>query len=119
MNTKYIASAVLAGAIIIGGFAVFTNTSNGQTIKVTDDGVKPVDVQKIVITQTATKSVVTPVFEGTLSDLVNEELPRLYRQRDEINSQITAKEALRDQIQAELNKLPARSVAVDAEVIPK
>lgn len=119
MSNKYINSAILAGAIIIGGFAIFTSTSNGQTVKITDDGIRPVDVQKVVITKTETKETITTVFDGTLSDLVNEQLPRAIKIRDDAIAEVARIQALITATQTELDKLPARSVAESVEVIPE
>lgn len=111
MSNKYKNVAIGLGAVIIGGFAIFTFQANGQTIQISDDGKNPVSIQKVVITKTETKGVVQ--FEGTLSDIVNETLPRLYKQRDEIQAEITKYEALRDTVTIELNKLPERSVGAE------
>jgi len=92
-----------------------------ETIKINDTGdVK--QVLKVVVTETETipEKVVEHIkFDGTLSDLVNEELPRLQREKENLEAQviakqaeITAKELLRDKIQVELNKLPVKEVII-------
>lgn len=110
MNQKTKNAGIALGAVVVGAFLVFNvQLSNGQTIKITDDGVAPVDVQKVVVKTTVTKEVTTVDFEGTLSDMVNEILPNLRAQRSKIDADIARYEALRDKVQTEVNKLPARS----------
>lgn len=87
-----------------------------EQINVHDDGVTPLDKVKIVISTTETKEITTTDFDGTLSDLENETLPHLYKQRDSILAEIARYEALKDKVQTEVDKLPPREIAVEEVV---
>lgn len=82
-------------------------------IHIADDSSKAVEHLKIKVETRETKQIVTPVFDGTLSDLVNEQLPKLYRGRDDILAQILSLENLKSTIETELQKLPPREVKVE------
>lgn len=103
MSNTYKSIAVGLGAVIIGGFAIFSNTSNGQTITVTDDGKKILENIEVRITEPKT----ILVFNGTLGN-VDAILDTLYKQRSAINTEIVKHEAIRATMVAELDKLPAR-----------
>lgn len=93
-----------------------------ETINIENTG-DAKEVLKVVITETETvpEKVVEHVkFDGTLSDLVNEELPRLLKEKESLEAQVVAKqveidakEALRDKIQVELDKLPVVKEVVE------
>lgn len=98
------------GGLIVGGAMVIGagNISASPVIQVTDDGLRPRDQQKVLITTTETKEVVETTFDGTLSDITKEILPSLYKERDRIATEITKYEDLRDTVQEEVDKLPTR-----------
>lgn len=119
MNKTNIATGV--GGVILGTIMVFSSTVGGQTlgvqtVDIDDDGTSPKNVQRVTVITTETKEVVTSDFEGTLSDLSNEILPRLYAERDAILAEIAKYEALKTRVQTEVNKLPVREVPVEEPV---
>lgn len=97
-----------------------------ETININDTGSEK-EILKITITEDETipERVVTHTkFEGTLSDLINEEIPRLEREKAALEAQVTAKQAEIDQklalkakVEIELDKLPVRNVKELSEEI--
>jgi len=91
-----------------------------EKIDINDTGDEK-EVLKVIVSEPETipEKVVEHIrFDGTLSDLVNEQLPRLQKEKQALEDQviakqaeITAKELLRDKIQIELDKLPIRKEA--------
>lgn len=86
-----------------------------ETIEINDDGGSK-EVLKVTIQEVKTVEQTDVKFDGTLSDLSNETLPRLYAQRDAILAEIAKYEALVTKIQVELNKLPVREVVAEGVV---
>jgi predicted nucleic acid-binding Zn-ribbon protein len=80
-------------------------------IEILDDKRSPVDQQKVKVTET--KQVVETSFDGTLKDL-QDEITILTNQKTKFNTEIdaviSAKQALVDQVQKELEKLPPRDL---------
>lgn len=101
-------SLALGGILVGAVFLYTTSLTNGQVITVTDDGIRPIDRQNVVVKTTETKEITTVDFSGTQSDLENEILPLLYKKRDAILTEIQKNEALLVQIRIEINKLPPR-----------
>ena len=119
MTNTYKNAGIGIGGILVGALMIFSFQANGQTITVSDAGVRPIDIQKVTITKIETQEVTSQIFDGTLSDLKNEELPRAIIARDAAIANVERIQALITTVQTELDKLPARSNANDEVVTPE
>ncbi len=93
----------LLWALIFIGLPVYAD----ETIQIIDDGINPINSQKVIVMNSETKLIEEKTFDGTFSDVISD-IKRLTIQKDDIAKQIDALIILQQKLDAELKKLPPR-----------
>lgn len=97
--------ALGAAGVIMGGIIMYTSVVGGQTIKVFDDQINSTSVQRVVLTETSTKT--ETVYEGTLTDVITE-IDQLDKQILQLQTRKQTLLGYKAKFEIELAKLPPR-----------